>query len=307
MQSVVERVINLLIYLLESSAPVTADQIRQTVPGYDQSSDEAFHRMFERDKDVLRKLGVPLDRKALDAWEIDFGYTIDPARYAIADPDLTEEEMAALSLASRMVRLGEGSAGLEGLRKLGGVERGAGLEPLGADLGPEAALLGDLFGAITQRRVVGFDYRGERRTLEPYGLAHRRGHWYLVGKAPKGERVYRVDRLTALDVDDPPGAFKPPRDFDVRGLMSREPWESGQDELVKATVRFDSDVAWWSARTLGLDPWKSGPLDVEVPVANRDAFMGWILSFGASAEVLSPKDLRAELKANVEATLNGIS
>ena len=119
MQSVVERVINLLIYLLESLAPVTADQIRQTVPGYDQSSDEAFHRMFERDKDVLRKLGVPLDRQAMDAWEIDFGYTVDPARYAIADPHLTEEEMAALSLASRMVRLGEEAPAWKAYASLG--------------------------------------------------------------------------------------------------------------------------------------------------------------------------------------------
>ena len=307
MQSVIERVINLLIYLLESPDPVTADQIRQTVPGYDQSSDEAFHRMFERDKDVLRHLGVPLERKALDAWEVDFGYTVDPALYAIPDPGLTEEEMAALSLAARMVRLGEGNAGLDGLRKLGGVERGVGLEPLGADLGTGAAVLGDLFGAITDRRVVGFDYRGKWRVLKPYGLAHRRGHWYLVGATPKGERVYRVDRLTELKVEDSPGAFKPPPGFDIRGLMARLPWESGQDEEVKALVRFDPDVAWWSARTLGVSPPESGTLDIEVPVANRDAFMGWILSFGSSAEVLSPEDLRAEVKANVKATLAGIS
>ena len=307
MQSVVERVINLLIYLLEVSAPVTADQVRQTVPGYDQSSDEAFHRMFERDKEVLRQLGVPLERQALDAWEVDFGYTVDPARYAIPDPGLTEEEMAALSLAARMVRLGEGNAGLEGLRKLGGVERGVGIEPLGADLGSGAEMLGDLFGAITERRMVGFDYREERRSLKPYGLAHRRGHWYLAGATPKGDRVFRVDRLSRLELEDSPGAFKPPRGFDIRGLMAQSPWESGQDDVVKAMVRFDSEVAWWSARTLGVSAPESGSLDTEIPVANRDAFMGWLLSFGSSAEVLSPEDLRAEVKANVEATLAGIS
>lgn len=307
MQAVVERVINLLIYLLESSTPVTGEQIRQTVPGYDQSTDEAFHRMFERDKGVLRQLGVPLERQALDAWQVDFGYTVDPARYAIPDPGLTEEEMAALALAARMVRLGEGNAGLAGLRKLGGVERGAGIEPLGADLGEGAGILGDLFEAITERRVVGFNYREVRRSLKPYGLAHRWGHWYLAGATPKGERVYRVDRVSALEVKDSAGAFKPPRGFDIRELIARSPWESGQDEVVKAIVRFDPEVAWWSARTLGVSPPDSGALDVEVPVANRDAFMGWILSFGSSAEVLSPEDLRAQVKANVEATLAGIS
>ncbi len=307
MQVVVERVINLLIYLLESPTPVIADQIRQTVAGYDQSSEEAFHRMFERDKDVLRQLGIPLERQALDAWEVDFGYTVDPAKYAIPDPGLTEEERAALSLAARMVRLGEGNAGLEGLQKLGGVERGMGLEPLGADLGDQAATLGDLFHAITGRRMIEFDYRGERRSLKPYGLAHRRGHWYLAGVTPKGPRVYRVDRLTALELGDSPQAFKPPRDFNIRSVMTQQPWESGEDDEVKATVRFDPDVAWWAARTLGVPAPESGPLETEIPVANRDAFMGWILSFGASVEVLFPEDLRAAIRANVTATLEGIS
>ena len=60
MQNVVERVINLLIYLLESPEPASAADIRHTVAGYGQESDEAFHRMFERDKDLLKRLGVPL-------------------------------------------------------------------------------------------------------------------------------------------------------------------------------------------------------------------------------------------------------
>jgi proteasome accessory factor B len=307
MQAVVERVINLLIYLLESPKPVTADEIRQTVAGYEQSGDEAFHRMFERDKDVLRQLGVPLERQALDVWEVDFGYTVDPEKYAIPDPGLNEEEKAALSVAARMVRLGEGNAGLEGLRKLGGVERGVGLEPLGADLGAEAVTLGELFRAVTERRLIEFDYKGERRFLKPYGLAHRRGHWYLAGGSEKGERVYRVDRLEGLEVGDSSGAYKPPRSFDIKNLMTQQPWESGGDEVVRAIVRFDPDVAWWAARTLGVPAPERGPLETQVPVANRDAFMGWILSFGASAVVLSPEDIRLAVKKTVELTLEGIS
>ncbi|MGA8041014.1 MAG: WYL domain-containing protein, partial [Acidimicrobiia bacterium] len=153
MQSVIERVLNLLIYLLESPTPVTADDVRRTVLGYGDQSDDAFHRMFERDKDLLRRLGVPLELRALDAWEVDFGYIVDPDKYAIPDPGLTEEERVALSVAARMVRLGGGNAGLEGLLKLGGVERGVGLEPLGADLGAGASVLGDLFRAVTERRA----------------------------------------------------------------------------------------------------------------------------------------------------------
>jgi proteasome accessory factor B len=303
MQNVVERVINLLIYLLESPVPVTAEEVRHTVLGYGEQSDDAFHRMFERDKDLLRRLGVPLELKALDAWEVDFGYVVDPEKYAVPDPGLTEEERVALSVAARMVRLGGANAGLEGLLKLGGAERGVGIEPLGADLGAETSVLGDIFLAVTERRRLDFTYRDTKRRLDPYGLAHRRGHWYVVGRTAKGERLYRVDRISSLRVGEDGGAFQRPKGFDLKTAMSTQPWEAGSDETVVATVRFDADVSWWAARTLGVQTSDGEALELDLPVANRDAFIGWVLSFGASAEVLSPEDLRREIRTRVEAAL----
>ncbi len=302
MQNVVERVLNLLIYLLESPNPVTADDVRRTVLGYDGQTDEAFHRMFERDKDVLRKLGVPLNRQALDAWEVDYGYTVDPDEYAVPDPGLSEEERVALSVAARMVRLGGSYAGLDALLKLGGIERSVGLEPLGADLGAEAEVLGSLFGAITEHRAVKFEYRAIERQLDPYGIAHRRGHWYLVGAGAEGERIYRVDRIGKLTVSQKTGTFAKPKGFDVRSLMDGQPWEAGSDPEVEATIRFDSEVAWWAARTLGLER-PEAELVATVPVANRDALVGWVLSFGDAAEVLDPPEIRDEIRTRVEAAL----
>ncbi len=303
MQNVVERVINLLIYLLDSQTPVTADQVRRTVAGYGDQSDEAFHRMFERDKDLLKRMGVPLEMRALDAWEVDFGYTVDPDKYALPDPGLTDEERIALSVAARMVRLGGANAGLAGLLKLGGVERGVGIEPLGADLGAEASVLGDLFLAVSERRQLDFTYGGSQRKLDPYGIAHRRGHWYLVGQTPDGERVYRVDRISDLEVGKQAGAFSRPKRFDVKRAMSNHPWEAGPDDVVTSTVRFDPDVAWWAARTLGVEAPAGGPLELDLPVANRDAFIGWILSFGPDAEVVGPSALRELVLERVEAAV----
>jgi len=305
MQNVVERVLNLLIYLLESPTPVTADDVRNTVAGYAGQSDEAFHRMFERDKDVLRRLGVPLNRQALDAWEVNFGYTVDPDEYAVPDPELSEEERVALSVAARMVRLGGSHAGLDALLKLGGIERSVGLEPLGADLGAEADILGALFGAITEKRSVNFEYRNSSRHLEPYGIAHRRGHWYLVGAGAQGERVFRVDRIHELDVSEEINTFTKPKGFNVRSLMDLQPWEAGSDPEVEANIRFDADVAWWAARTLGLDR-PEGDLVANVPVTNRDALVGWILSFGVSAEVLGPQEIREEISGRVKAALESL-
>lgn len=299
MQNVVERVLNLLIYLLESPRPVTADDVRRTVPGYADGSDEAFHRMFERDKDVLRRLGVPLKMEALDAWEIDYGYTVDPDEYAVPDPGLDESERMALSVAARMVRLGGGEAGTGALLKLGGLAGGTGLEPITADLGDGAEELGVLFGAIVDRRRVSLRYRGHDRHVEPYGIAHRRGHWYLIGGTTEGQRMYRVDRIEDLEVVSDPDAFSKPAGFDIRKAVVSQPWEAGPGPGTIAKVRFDEDVAWYAARSLGLDA-RDEPLETEVEVANFDAFVGWVLSFGASAEVLSPPELREAVLDRVE-------
>jgi predicted DNA-binding transcriptional regulator YafY len=134
-------------------------------------------------------------------------------------------------------------------------------------------------------------------------MGHRRGHWYVVGDGPEGERLYRVDRMSGLDVGDRPNAFERPKRFDVKTAMSNHPWEAGTDETVTASVRFDPEVSWWAARTLGLAARDGVPLECEVPVANRDAFIGWVLSFGEGAEVLGPEGLRQEIKARVDAAL----
>lgn len=302
MQNVVERVLNLLIYLLESPVPVTSNDVRNTVHGYADQSDEAFHRMFERDKQVLRRLGVPLKLEATDVWEIDEGYTVDPEEYAIPDPQLNDEERLALSVAGRLVRLGGAEAGVGAIIKLGGMERGDGIEPLGADLGEGADTLGELFGAITDRRRVELTYRGHVRPVEPYGMAHRRGHWYLVGNTPDGERVYRVDRIEKLQVGEETDAFAKPKDFDIRSVVDSQPWEAGSEDVVETSVRFDPEVAWWAARSLGLaEP--DGELIASVSVANRDAFVGWVLSFGDSAEVLEPAEMREAVATRVRESL----
>ena len=89
MNRVIERVLNLLAFLLTVGRPVTADEIRHTVAGYDQDTDEAFRRTFERDKDLLRQLGIPLRLAPTDAWEVEHGYVVPRDEYRLIDPGLT--------------------------------------------------------------------------------------------------------------------------------------------------------------------------------------------------------------------------
>lgn len=297
MKNVIERLLNLLAFLLTCGRPVTADEIRETVAGYDRENDVAFHRMFERDKDLLRSMGIPLGMTFTDAWEVEQGYVVPPQDYELADPGLTDEERAALWLAAQIVRLGGQPTGADAMFKLGGAPMTAAGEPLAADLGLSADDLGTIFSAVAEHRILSFDYRERARKIKPYGMIHRRGHWYVVGEANGEMRAFRVDRGEGFTAGPQAEAFERPADFDIRSSIPAAPWEAGDADIV-AEVRFDANVAWWAGRQLPKGAERlthpDGGLTARLPVANTDAFIGWMIGFIDEAEVIGPPELRAE-------------
>jgi proteasome accessory factor B len=307
MQKVIERILNLLAYLLTSQRPVTAEEIRMTVAGYDQDSDEAWRRMFERDKDLLRRLGIPIELEPTDGWGIEHGYVVPAGEYALPDPGLTDEEQAALSIAAKVVRIGGRTSGTEALFKLGGAPVASAGEPLAADLGREERELVELFAAVTERRRVQFEYSGTSRVVDPYGLVHRRGHWYVIGPEHGNGRVkvFRVDRVSAVVLGDIPDAFDRPAGFRAVDAIAEAPWEAGPEDT-EAEVSFDASVAWWARRQLvgstEVEERADGSLRARLRVANPDAFVGWMLSFDDAAEILAPDELRNRLIERVKAS-----
>ena len=302
MKNVIERLLNLLAFLLTANRPVTADEIRETVAGYDRDNDVAFHRMFERDKDLLRSMGIPLAMTFTDVWEVEQGYVVPPEDYELPDPGLTDEEGAALWLAAQVVRLGGQPTGADAMFKLGGAPLTAAGEPLAADLGMSADDLATIFSAVAEHRLLRFSYRGTDRVLRPYGMVHQRGHWYVVGGVSDEVRAFRIDRGEGFVAGEQPEAFVRPPDFEIRTSIPSAPWEAG-DESVTAEVTFDVDVAWWAERQLPASAERrrteNGDLVAIMPVANRDAFIGWILGFVDKAEILAPDDLRSALLERV--------
>ena len=306
MQRVIERILNLLAFLLTVGRPVTADEIRHTVAGYGQEGDEAFRRTFERDKDLLRSLGIPLRLVFTDRWEVEQGYLVPKEDYALEDPGLTDEERTALWLAAQVVRIGGLACEPAALFKLGGGAPAGSGEPVGADLGAASADLPLLFTAVIEAREVAFSYLGKDRRVQPYGLVHRRGHWYLVGPqaGEAGVRTFRVDRSAGLRLGNHPQSFSRPAGFRAAEAIPEAPWEAGETE-VDVTVRFDAEVAWWARRqltpaaTVAEEP--GGSLLVSLPVAAVPAFIGWMIGFEDAAEILEPVEVRERLLAHLEA------
>jgi proteasome accessory factor B len=288
----VERILNLLACLLDTRRALTRDELVREVAGYP-AEPVAYRRSFERDKETLRAMGVPLVVETLPSGEQ--GYRVPPDEYFLPDLGLTAEETAALHVAVSAVLLG-GESGHGALMKLGG-STGAPTRPIGTL--PLEPALPVLFEAFRRRAAVTFEYRGESRTVEPWGLAARRGRWYLVGhdRGRDAMRTFRADRLGDELSVGPPDSFEVPDDFSPDASLDAEPWQYGEDLPVTARVLVDaghgSEVAERGDRVV--EERDDGSLVVEFVVVNRPAFRSFVLGFLDHAEILEPTELRDDL------------
>jgi proteasome accessory factor B len=300
-----ERLLNLTALLLDAPLPLTAEQVQQQLDVYPRDR-TAFRRAFERDKDELRSMGIPLRvEKVPGTMPAIDGYRIPPDEYALRDPGLATDELAALHLAASAVQV-EGLPATEGLLKLGGLVTDPAATDIGLHVAPLPAdpNLAVLYAAVAARQPVELKYHDEARTNDPYRLEFQRGRWYLTGydHLRDDERNFRLDRIEgAVTITDLP-AFEPPSTA-VPG-RAQGAWELGGDEPVTATVRVEGPQARWIAHQVGPDRVRSDDgrsVVVELPVTNRAAFRSFVLSFLDHAEILEPPELRDDLVAWLEA------
>lgn len=308
-----ERLLNLTAALLTASRPLTRSDIRERVPGYpdDEGTATSFRRAFERDKESLRDMGIPVSVQEIEGSDPPVeGYRILREQYALRDPGLEPDELAAIHLAAAAVRL-EGLRGNEALWKLGGAPVQAGQGQAGQGQAGEAQALTaiptipqlvPLFTAVAERRPVTFGYRRppdtETRTIDPHRLSFTRGRWYLDGHdhARHAQRQFRLDRLEGDLVLGAPGSFERPADVD---RAPTRPWEMGSGEPVEARVHIDADLAGWAVDHLGPETVRvthaDGSVEVAMAVTNPEAFRSFVLGFLDHAEVLGPPELRRDL------------
>ncbi|MDQ1510523.1 MAG: proteasome accessory factor [Actinomycetota bacterium] len=303
----VERVLNLLALMLDTRIARTREEYVREIAGYPTQT-EANRRAFERDKEILRGMGVPITMETIgDSNEV--GYRVRPDDYCLPDLGLSSDETAALRVAVSAISLGDGS-GQGALMKLGGVGDQASA-PI-ASL-PIAPALATLFDAFRRRAVVTFPYRTETRTVEPWGLSSKRGHWYVVGfdRDRNAVRAFRADRIDGDVEVGESGAFDVPDDFRPDDHIEDRGWLLGDAPTVNVRLAVDADHLDGVLGELGADArvekGADGRTFVDVSVSNQAAFRSFVLGFLDHAEIVDPPAVRAAMIEWLETVAAGAS
>lgn len=326
--SKVERLVNLVIALLSTRGYISAEKIRSSVAGYaDSPSAEAFSRMFERDKNELRDLGIPLEVGRASAMEPTEGYRINRDAYALPAVELTPDEAAAVAVATQLWESPELITATQGaLLKL----RAAGVDVDPVEIGAPVAIaspagvpglrgseevLGILLSAIDSRQAVQFPHRPSRaepysvRTVEPWGVVTQKGRWYLVGhdRDREATRTFRLSRIGAeVRPIGAPGAVVVPADVDLRQIVARTIAETptgGQARVWVADGR--ATALRRTGRSTGVR--ELGDRDgevIELDIGSSDRLARDIAGYGADAVVLEPQQLREDVLARLRSHLD---
>jgi proteasome accessory factor B len=314
-----ERLLNLLIMLLVQRHYVGKDRIREIL--YPGMGDDAFEKMFERDKEELRSLGVPIAVGQMDALFSDEpGYRIRADELLLPDISLEPDEAAVLGLATKVwehAKLAEATT--DAMRKL--TASGVAVDPTALDIAEprlsadEPAF--DAFWEATQDRVpLAFDYvRGNAtapatRHLQPWGVVRFSGRWYAVGfDTDRGEeRVFRLSRVQgAVRTDGKAGSYTIPAGTDI-GESARRLAQPAPSEPAVVLLRRGSGAALRrEADSVERDA--DGPdhrTSWDRLTLSRGLEPDAVLTLGADAYVESPPTLRdrvvARLRAAAEAS-----
>src|SRR5246127_2428046 len=304
---------NLVIALLSTRSFITADRIRETVYGYsDSASDEAFSRMFERDKNELRDLGIPLETGKVASFDTTEGYRINRDAYALRAVELTADEAAAVAVATQLGESPELITATQGaLLKL---------RAAGVDVDPDAPVaiaspagvpglrgsedvLGILLAAIDSRQAVQSPHRPSRaepyttRTVEPWGVVTEKGRWYLVGhdRDRDATRTFRLSRIGAEVIPiGPADAVTVPDDVDLRKIAAAPGGENPTGGQARVWVADGRATALRRAGTsTGVRELcgRNGEV-IEFAIGSSDRLARDIAGYGADAVVLEPQSLR---------------
>lgn len=299
-----ERLMNLTICLLVARHYISKERIREAVEAYHGLSDEAFDRMFDRDKEELRVLGVPIEVGALTkVFDDEVGYRIRRHVFELPEVSLEADEAAVVGLAARVWQHASlASATTQGLRKLRaggvGVDESA-LAIVEPQLATDEPSFDAVFEAVTRRRPLSFDYQrpaqnaSETRRLEPWGIVSWHGHWYVVGHDQDRDatRMFRLSRICGQPAfTDEPDSYQPPADLDLRALAaSLAPPHPHSSSTIRIRTGAGDALRRRAARATRLDDqWT----ELELAFGSSQTLADELLSYGSDVVVVAPPDVR---------------
>jgi len=298
-----ERLMNLVIALLVSGQYLTRDRIRQVVEGYRGQSDEAFERMFERDKEELREIGIHIEVGSHDKFFDDEpGYRIRRDEFELPELRLEPDEAAVVGLAARVwqhARLAsQTSAALVKLKAAGAPVEPDALSLIEPRLAAAEPSFEPLWDAVITRTPISFDYarpgaESQRRHVEPWGVLSWHGRWYLVGhdRDRDATRMFRVSRVTGgVRPAGAPGSYTVPPGTDLRAL-ALQLMPGSPTGTARLRVRRG---AGWALRRRATEVREADEQwdELDVPYAGGWGMAEDVASFGPDVVVLEPADLR---------------
>ena len=308
------RQLSLVAFLMAERRPLTARDIKGSVEGYQEMSDEAFARRFYSDRAELVGLGIPLDSHRDEHTGEDL-YTLRSERYFLPPLELDDDELAALQtclyllegrfayaeplrLALQNLALGRSSEARDAAPTATAVR----VEVRDPDYSPELqGRLGKLENAITKQRTIRFRYwsigRDEERerTVNPYALLPEKGTWYVIGEDGEDGTIkqFRVSRIrseirfaTRRERD-----FRVPETFDVEDFRGRADWQFGATQGV-ARIALAPDTAWWAKREFGPPRNRMDANVLATEYASLPLLARWVLRQDGRAVPLEPPELR---------------
>jgi proteasome accessory factor C len=174
----------------------------------------------------------------------------------------------------------------------------------------EAAVAGHLRALVTAARRhqrVEIEYAAasrntaERRPIDPYGIVHHAGEWYVVGFCHKrGDvRTFRIDRISALSPTKE--TFERPAGFDLETYRRERLYVPSADSI---TVRVQ--LSSLAVTRIGTN-WPVGEVTVRddgsaellVDCDGLEWVTGWVLGLGRHAEIAGPPEARAAMRERI--------
>lgn len=306
----IERLINLTIALLATKRYLTKSEIFKTIEGYEGSA-ESKERMFERDKDDLRSLGIEIEVGSFDPlFSDEAGYRIKQEKYQFDLGEITPVEVSLLSLAAEAWQEASfGDVAQSALLKLKsiGIPGDELLIPSTVhkldDGGQDISLISK---AIASHQLLSFEYLDADlsitfRRLVPLSLSTRNGFWYVAGVDQDVQEIrnFRLDRIrNQIASGDTPSEFEVPVGFSAKASVS----VMNPNGFAVIDLRKGKGAA---LRALSSGHQSLGEWDqLRIPIFNLESLSALILWHGLDVVVQEPESLKNLIIKQLEALVS---